>query len=88
VKGNDNLPVYDALTTTTYDANIPKPPSTSYLTARTGMNLNSWDVSFFVDNLFNSTDILTRGHRSRTWPAYTDTTFRPRTFFVQASFHY
>ena len=66
-------------------------PSTDYVTMRAGVRMDRIELSVFANNLFNSTDLLSRvGGRSgcnnaactapRTVvPVYFDTTFRPRT---------
>jgi outer membrane receptor protein involved in Fe transport len=72
----------------TYDANIPVPPATDYVTLRAGSRFENVEVSVFVDNLLDSNEILSRSHRARTWPAYFQSTWRPRTVSFIVAYRY
>lgn len=73
---------------TAYDATIPAAPATDYFTARAGVNLGSFDLSLFVDNLLNSTERLSRSHAGDNNPIYTFTAWRPRTYVFSARYRY
>jgi outer membrane receptor protein involved in Fe transport len=53
--------------------------------ARLGVKHDSWDVSLFVKNLFNSTDLLYTTHQPVPSQLFEDETFRPRTIGLTAS---
>ncbi len=73
---------------------------TQYVTARLGITVDDFDVALFVDNLFNSQDVLTRSGggacASKTScapgvsfnPIFTDSTFRPRTFGLNVNYKF
>ncbi|KRA84208.1 hypothetical protein ASD76_09535 [Altererythrobacter sp. Root672] len=67
------------------DPTIPGRPSSTTLSLRTGIELETFDVSLFVNNVFNANPQLTRA-RTPGPPGpnslYTDTTLRPRTFGI------
>jgi len=65
-------------------------PETHFVSARAGVELDSLKVSVFVDNLFNSTPILTRTRHSArdAITLFYSSTMKPRTFGVTASFRY
>lgn len=78
----------DPLIPRTYDATIPKPPATDYVTMRLGTKLNQVDLSIFVDNLLNSTEILGLSHNSVVAPDYSISTWRPRTISLAAGWRF
>ena len=84
--------------TTTYGADIYEGNPTRIASARLGMKLDNYDVSLFVDNLFDSQDILdaqlgrsgctnlscsTYSYNNRLIPEYS---FRPRTFGITVTY--
>jgi iron complex outermembrane receptor protein len=71
-----------------YDPGLPPQPSMHYATARVGTRFNGMDWSAFVDNLTNSTDLVSRNHDGLGSPLYYAQTFRPRTIGVTAQFRY
>jgi iron complex outermembrane receptor protein len=86
-KNDRFLPINNPVTTT-YDATIPKAPATTYMTARAGMNFDKFDAAVFIDNLLDSSKLLTRSRSSRTWPVYQNSTWRPRTIVFALSYRY
>jgi hypothetical protein len=62
-----------------YDAGLPGLPGTDYATLRAGLRTSGVDVSVFVNNLTNSSDLLSRSHDSIGSPLYYGESYRPRT---------
>ncbi len=73
---------------TGYAPAIPANPSTNQLNLRTGIAWSSFDVSVFVNNLTNSHPALGRYQDTVYSTLFTDTTFRPLTAGVTASYHF
>ncbi|HEX4596858.1 MAG TPA: TonB-dependent receptor, partial [Burkholderiaceae bacterium] len=74
------------------------PPATTFVTLRTGAKIRRWDISAFVDNLFDTHPLLPPGGPNShsdadpTAPAgqgvlVRNYTFRPRTIGLTAIFH-
>lgn len=72
---------------------------TQYVTLRAGMTVEGAEVALFVDNLFNSRDVLSRvgggacvdlacTAYSSFNPVFQDTTFRPRTIGVNVNYKF
>jgi len=61
-----------------YPLDVADPP-THLFNLRAGIAVNSWDLTFFVDNVFNSHPLLATFQISPTADAVTASTFRPRT---------
>jgi outer membrane receptor protein involved in Fe transport len=67
-----------------------------FASLRAGMSIKGWDLSLFVDNLFDSrtitnylSSVVDPYHPADSpapGPMYTNFTFRPRTFGITASF--
>ena len=72
--------------TTSYDPALTKPPARDYVTARIGTTVGRFSLSFYVDNLLNSSELLTRTRPSQGWPVFSGTSWRPRAFILQAIF--
>jgi outer membrane receptor protein involved in Fe transport len=73
------------------DPTIPSRPSSTTLSLRTGIDLDTFDVSLFVNNVFNSHPRLTRA-RTAGPPGpnslFTNTTLRPRTIGITLTGRY
>ena len=74
------------LATTSYDSALTKPPARDYVTARIGTTIGRFNLSFYIDNLLNSNELLTRTRPSQGWPVFSGTSWRPRAFILQAVF--
>ena len=72
--------------TTSFDPGLTKPGPRNYVTMRTGVELGSMSLSVFVDNLLNSSKVLSRFHDALESPIYSGTSSRPRAFVLQAVF--
>ncbi len=71
--------------TTSYDVNATLPEATYLVNLRAGIRFSDWDVSAYVDNVFNAHPELSRFHETRSSPLYYITTFQPRTFGLTAT---
>jgi iron complex outermembrane recepter protein len=71
-----------------YDPGAQPLPATNYLTLRSGVRWDRYDVSFFIDNLTNSHPELTRYSEVIGNPVHRDLTFRPLTGGVTATYRY
>lgn len=71
-----------------YDPEAVDPPSTSFLSIRTGVALDHANISLFVDNLLNSLPQLSylRASNSTNAELFDSTTFRPRTIGLTATY--
>jgi outer membrane receptor protein involved in Fe transport len=67
---------------------IPANPATNLVNARAGVDLQGVDLSLFANNLFNSHPLLGRYQDTVTSLLFTDTTLRPRTVGVTASYRF
>ena len=64
-----------------YDPTALTPDATDFVSLRAGTVIGSANISVFVDNLFDATPMLSRGHSGgNDGLLFTRTTFRPRTF--------
>jgi outer membrane receptor protein involved in Fe transport len=69
-------------------------PATSFVSMRTGVKLGNWQISAFVDNLFDSRTVINYALVQNDYnnpagsppPQENDFTFRPRTIGITASF--
>ena len=75
-------------TTISYDPLDDRRESSHFVSARVGVRHGDLDVSAFVTNLFNSTDVLSRTHDTLGSDLLRDVTFRPRTLGLTASMRY
>jgi iron complex outermembrane recepter protein len=73
---------------TGYAPEIPANPSTNQLNLRTGIAWSSFDVSLFVNNVTNSHPALGRYQDTVYSHLFTDSTFRPLTAGVTASYRF
>jgi outer membrane receptor protein involved in Fe transport len=71
-----------------YDPIDDRRESSHFVSARMGIRRGDLDVSAFVRNLLNSTDVLSRTHDTIGSDLVRDVTFRPRTFGLTASMRY
>jgi outer membrane receptor protein involved in Fe transport len=71
-----------------YAPEIPPNPATNQVNARAGVDVRSVDLSLFANNLFNSHPLLGRYQDTVASQLFTDTTLRPRTIGVTASYRF
>jgi iron complex outermembrane recepter protein len=72
------------------------PSATTFVSLRAGQDINGWNISGFVDNLFdthtttnfNYTGVDGFGPQPAATPLYRNFTFRPRTFGVTATYRF
>jgi iron complex outermembrane receptor protein len=74
--------------THSYDAGLVLPSATNFLSLRAGVLVGGANVSLFVDNVANALPQLTLSHEDKYTLLYTQTTFRPRTMGVTATYRY
>lgn len=72
----------------TYFPDLPANPATNVLNLRATVTLDSLQMSVFADNALNSHPALYRYQDTATSLLFTDTTFRPRTFGVAATYRF
>ena len=82
-----DTPVQNPLTDQ-YDPRLPVIPATSLVRVRAGMTFDGVDVSVFCDNLLDAHPRLTRSHSDKDTDLFTQTTFRPRTVGMTATYRY
>jgi len=70
-----------------YVAPLGRVPATHLVNMRVGTTISDVDVSIFANNLFDSAPSLNLSH-ARNDPQWTDSTFRPRTIGLAASYRY
>jgi outer membrane receptor protein involved in Fe transport len=73
------------------DPSIPGRPESTTLSLRTGVELDTFDISLFVNNVFNANPQLTRARSpGQAGPnsLFTGTTLRPRTFGITVTGRY
>lgn len=70
------------------DLTIPNRPQVTQTAVRAGVNLGDADISVFVNNVFNENPVLVRTRDTGFSPLYKDSTLRPRTFGITASYRY
>jgi outer membrane receptor protein involved in Fe transport len=71
-----------------YDAALANPPATSFVSLRSGVAIKGAQVSLFVDNLLNAHPGLNLTHEDQYTLLFQNTTFRPRTVGVTATYRY
>jgi hypothetical protein len=74
--------------TTLFDPGLVPEPSTNVLTLRAGTIVGSFDVSIFMDNVFNSHPQLNLTHQDEFTLLYEASTLTPRTFGLTATYQY
>jgi outer membrane receptor protein involved in Fe transport len=85
---NSNLtPALDPVSSS-YDAALGNPPATTFISLRSGMAIKGTQVSLFVDNLLNTHPGLNLTHEDQFTVLFQNTTFRPRTVGVTATYRY
>lgn len=73
-------------TANSYDPSYPAQPSNTFVTLRGGFDLDKWDLSLFIDNLFDAHPALATTHDVRSSQLFYQSTFRPRTIGLTATF--
>ena len=71
-----------------YDPNAINMPETKNMALRAGANWNGWDISAYVNNVFNSTPELVHQHDTVASLLYFDRTWRPRTIGLSVNYRY
>lgn len=71
-----------------FDPGLPGLPSSDYLTIRAGARFDRYDVSAFVNNVFNANEPLSRSNDGVGSLVYYTETYRPRTFGLTATYRY
>jgi outer membrane receptor protein involved in Fe transport len=71
-----------------YDPEAEPTPETTYVSIRGGVRIRGYDVSVFVDNLFNAQPALTRYSEVLGNPVHRDFTFTPLTVGVTGVYRY
>jgi iron complex outermembrane receptor protein len=71
-----------------FDPSALPAPATNFVSLRSGVRWDGYDVSLFVDNLFDAAPDLTRYSEVLGNPIHRDFTFRPRTVGVTATYRY
>ena len=74
--------------TTYFDGGLVPNPATNQVSTRAGLTYKTWDVAFFVENLFDAHPQLDLQHQDSGTALFEATTFRPRTIGVSASYRY
>ena len=73
---------------TYFDGGLVPNPATNQVSTRAGLTYKTWDVAFFVENLFDAHPQLDLQHQDSGTALFEATTFRPRTIGVSASYRY
>jgi outer membrane receptor protein involved in Fe transport len=71
-----------------YDAALTNPPATSFVSLRGGMMIKGAELALFVDNLLNAHPGLNLTHEDQYTVLFQNTTFRPRTVGLTATYRY
>jgi len=71
-----------------YDADLREGPSSRHASLRLGASRGPWEASAFVDNLFNSQDLLARSHDMPGDGLLRNVTFRPRTVGANLAYRF
>jgi outer membrane receptor protein involved in Fe transport len=71
-----------------YDKNLVADPATNQVSWRAGMIVGTWDVSLFMDNVFNAHPRLDLNHQDAATLLYEASTLRPRTTGVTLTVRY
>ncbi|MDE1145780.1 MAG: TonB-dependent receptor [Azospirillaceae bacterium] len=71
-----------------YDAGLYALGATNYLSLRAGARFSGVDLSLFIDNVTNSSDVLSRNHDGVGGTLYYDQSYRPRTIGLTAQYRY
>ncbi|WP_292635891.1 TonB-dependent receptor [Novosphingobium aerophilum] len=71
-----------------YDSGLTELDARNYLSARAGARFSGVDLSVFVENLLNSSDVLSRGHDSIGSSLYYNQSYRPRTVGMTLQYRY
>ena len=64
------------------------PPSTDFVSLRAGVDLKGVNLSLFCDNLLNAHPGLDLSHQDQETLLFEQTTFRPRTVGLTATYRY
>ena len=71
-----------------YDAALMNPPATDFVSLRTGVDLSGINLSLFCDNLLNAHPGLDLNHEDQDTLLFEQSTFRPRTVGLTATYRY
>jgi hypothetical protein len=71
-----------------YTPEIPANPAYNQINARFGLTHSAIDFALFVNNVSNSRPALYRYNDSVTSTLFTDTTLRPRTIGLMATYRF
>ncbi len=71
-----------------YDPHLVADPSTNFVSARAGTTVGTWDMSLFMNNVFDSHPQLDLNHQDANTVLYEASTFRPRTTGVEVTYRY
>jgi hypothetical protein len=70
------------------DPAIPNLPATRDFSLRAGARWDAWDVSGFVNNVFDSQPLLVHSHDVSSSPLFFDRTWRPRTIGLTGTYRF
>jgi outer membrane receptor protein involved in Fe transport len=71
-----------------YDPTLEPNPAINQVNIRAGTRFNGMDISLFVNNLLNAHPALDLAHATVTSPVYVETTIRPLTAGLTATYHF
>jgi hypothetical protein len=83
----NGYPAVDARTFS-YDATLPQPGDLKSLSMRAGVYLSGWEVSVFGSNLTNDRSPYAIAHDIPGAEPYYESSYRPLTFGVTASYRF
>lgn len=75
-------------TSGSYDPSFGTPQANTLVSLRSGVNISDWDLSLFIDNLFDAHPVLATTHDIRSSPLFYQQTFRPRTIGLTLVFRH
>jgi len=76
----------DPAAVASYDPALVAPAATHFVSLRWGATVGGADVSLFVDNLLDNAPLIDRTHSGIDTLLFTNSTWRPRTFGITASY--
>ena len=85
---NNDLTATQDPQASSYDAALTSPPSTNFISLRTGVVVQGVNMALFVDNLLNSHPGLDLSHQDQFTVLFENSTFRPRTVGLTATYRY
>ena len=84
---SDETPALDPIASS-YDPALTNPPSTSFVSLRTGVEVHGVNLSLFCDNLLNAHPGTNLNHEDQFTLLFEQETFRPRTVGMTATYRY